>query len=126
MMMTCHYIVLLVFSCSSMVVLGVELSCNQSSTTCPGDVIQCQCQVISSLLQWLVRDFESVCSLFPDTTSSGPYRVVLCNVDESSSPSTTTSKLNVALSSTVDVTCRNAGGDINTTRLAVAGKLSLI
>ena len=88
MMMTCHYIVLLVFSCSSMVVLGVELSCNQSSTTCPGDVVQCECQVISSLLRWLVHDFKSVCSLFFDTTSSGPYRVVLRNVDESSSLST--------------------------------------
>ncbi len=48
-MMTCHYSVLLVFSCSSMVVLGVELSCNQSSTTCPGDVVQCQCVASGAL-----------------------------------------------------------------------------
>ncbi len=52
MMMTCHLTVLLVFSCSSMVVLGVELSCNQSGTTCPGDVVQCECQVINGTLQW--------------------------------------------------------------------------
>ncbi len=35
-----------------MVVLGVELSCNQSSTTCPRDVVQCECQVINGTLQW--------------------------------------------------------------------------
>ncbi len=102
-MMTRHYIVLLVFNCSSMVVLGQELSCNQSSTTCPGDVVQCERQVISSLLRWLVRDFQSEdvltnkeCSIVSGTrmpTSSGPYRVVLCNVNESTSTTTITSKL---------------------------------
>ncbi len=54
MMMTCHfYVLLVVLSCSSMVVLGVELSCNESRTTCPGDVIQCEYQVINGTLQWL-------------------------------------------------------------------------
>ena len=58
-MMIWHFIIVL--SCSSMVVLGQELSCNQSSTTCPGDVIQCECQVTSdnSGLQWLARDLLS-------------------------------------------------------------------
>ncbi len=50
MMMTCHFYVLLVL----MVVLGQELSSkyNQSSTTCPGDVIQCECKVINGTLHW--------------------------------------------------------------------------
>ncbi len=37
--------VLLVSICSSMVVLGVELSCNQ-------DVIQCECVINGGNLQW--------------------------------------------------------------------------
>ncbi len=134
-MMTCHYIVLLVFSCSSMVVLGVELSCNQSSTTCPGDVVQCECQVTSTSLQWLARDLQSeedvpiATLIFLDlgmSTSSGPYTATLCSVDNSTSPITLTSKLTVTLANTVGVTCRRAEGDINTTRLTVAGKLRAI
>ncbi len=71
-----------------MVVLGVELSCNQSSTTCPGDVIQCECQVTSDtpLLRWLVRDLQSEEDVLIETylfsspigvpRSSGPYLTV--------------------------------------------------
>ncbi len=132
-MMTCHFIVLLVFSCSSMVVLGVELSCNQSSTTCPGDVIQCECQVTSDnfVLQWLARDLLSGEDVLTETYRlvprlSGAYRTVLCSVTTSSSLVTLTSKLTVTLANTVDVTCRGASGTIinNTTRLTVAGNLT--
>ncbi len=115
-----------------MAVLGVELSCNQSSTTCPGDVVQCQCQVSSSILQWLARDLQSedvsiATLIFIDlgmSTSSGPYTATLCSVDSTTSPVTLTSKLTVTLANTVVVTCRRSGGNINTTRLSVAGKLS--
>ncbi len=74
-----------------MVVLGVELSCNQSSTTCPGDVVQCECQVTSDspALQWLVRDLQSEEDVLMETyqfgsrigvpRSSGPYSTVLCS-----------------------------------------------
>ena len=120
-----------------MVVLGVELSCNQSSTTCPGDVhvVQCECQVSSTSLQWLSRDLQSeedvpIATLFfldlGMSTSSGPYTATLCSVDSTTSPNTLTSKLTVTLANTVVVTCRRSEGDINTTRLTVAGKLSTI
>ncbi len=136
-MMTCHHIVLLVFSCSSMVVLGVELSCNQS---CPGDVIQCECQVTSDspLLRWLAHDFQSGEDVLIDTyvfnspigvpRSSGPYSTVLCSAITSGIPIILTSKLTVTLTTIVDVTCRDdsGGGNSNTTRLTVAGKLSTI
>ncbi len=130
-MMICHFIIVL--SCSSMVVLGVELSCNQSSTTCPGDVVQCECQVTSSTLGWLSRDLQSeedvsiATLIFLDlgmSTSSGPYTATLCSVDSTTLANTLTSKLTVTLANTVVVTCRRGNGDINTTRLTVAGKLS--
>ncbi len=98
-----------------MVVLGQELSCNQSSTTCPGDVVQCECQVTSSTLEWLSRDLQSeedvsiATYLFLNlgmSTSSGPYTATLCSVDTSTSPNTLTSKLTVTLANTVVVTCR--------------------
>ena len=124
-----------------MVVLGpgVELSCNQSSTTCPGDVIQCECQVTSDspLLQWLARDLQSEEDVLIDTylfnspigvpRSSGPYSTVLCSAT-SGVPVTLTSKLTVILTTIVDVTCRDSGGggNSNTTRLTVAGKLSTL
>ncbi len=128
-MMIYHFIIVL--SCSSMVVLGIELSCNQSSTTCPGDVVQCQCQVTSSTLEWLARDLQSEEDVSIATfiflnigmsTSSGPYTAALCSVDTSTSPITLTSKLTVTLANSVVVTCRRAEGDINTTRLTVAGR----
>ncbi len=80
-----------------MVVMGQELSCNQSSTTCPGDVVQCECQVTSSTLEWLSRDLQSedvsiAIYLFLHlgmSTSSGPYTATLCTT----SPNTLTSKL---------------------------------
>ncbi len=118
-----------------MVVLGVELSCNQSSTTCPGDVVQCQCQVTSTNIQWLARDLQSeedvsIATLnFPDlgmSTSSGPYTATLCSVDSTTTPNTLTSKLTVTLANSVVVTCTRPEGDINTTRLTVASKLSTI
>ena len=117
-----------------MVVLGVELSCNQSSTTCPGDVVQCECQVTSSTLEWLSRDLQSEDVLIATllfinlgmSTSSGPYTATLCSVDSTTTPNTLTSKLTVTLANTVVVTCRRAEGDINTTRLTVASKLSTI
>ncbi len=120
-----------------MVVLGVELSCNQSSTTCPGDVIQCECQVTSDtpLLEWLARDLQLEEDVLIETylfssrigvpRSSGPYTTVLCSAT-SGIPVTLTSKLTATLTTIVDVTCRNSGGggNSNTTRLTVAGKLS--
>ena len=69
----------------------VELSCNQSSTTCPGDVVQCECQVINGTLQWsamIPGDPQSEDVIFPAysflsstgvPTSSGPYTSVLCS-----------------------------------------------
>ena len=118
-----------------MIVLGQELSCNQSSTTCPGDVVQCECQVSSAILEWLTRNLQSEDEVIATYTfldlgrvlSSGPYSTVLCNVDESTSPATLTSKLTVTLTSTVDLMCRDDSGDdqnINIVRLTVAGKLS--
>ncbi len=104
-----------------MVVLGVELSCNQSSTTCPGDVIQCECQVTSDspLLQWLARDLQSEENVRIETyvfntptgvpRYFGPYSTVLCSAT-SGVPVTLTSKLTVTLTTIVDVTCRNSGG----------------
>ncbi len=131
-------VILLVFSCSSMVVLGVELSCNQSNTTCPGDVVQCECQVSSdsSVLQWLARDLLSEEDVLIETYSfrsgtgvprlTGAYSTVLCSATTSGSLVTLTSKLNVTLANTIDVTCRRASGTINdnTTRLTLASKLS--
>ncbi len=52
-------------------------------------------------------------------TSSGPYTTVLCSIV--TSPVTLTSKLTVTSTNAVDVTCRSGSGDINTTRLTVAG-----
>ena len=127
-MMIYHFIIAL--SCSSMVVLGVELSCNKSSTTCPGDVVQCRC-LTSGVLEWSASDQDVVIAAYTifsvtgDTTYSVSYTTVLCSVDESTSPVTLTSKLTVTLTNTVDVTCRG-GDDGNTTRLTVAGKLSTI
>ncbi len=118
---------------SSMVVLGVELSCNQSSTTCPGDVVQCECQVTSSSLQWLARDLQSESVPIVTfnnqnlgmSTSSDPYTATLCSVDTSTSPNTLTSKLTATPANTVVVTCRDVDTtDTNTTRLTVAGELS--
>ncbi len=119
-----------------MVVLGQELSCNQSSTTCPGDVVQCECQVSSDtpLLRWLARDLQSeedvliysylFSSRIGGPRSSGPYSTVLCSAT-SGVPVTQTSKLTVILTTILDVTCRDSGGgNSNTTRLTVAGKLS--
>ncbi len=139
-MMICHFIIVL--SCSSIVVLGVELSCNQSNTTCPGDVVQCECQVSSdnSVLQWLARDLLSEEDVLIETYRfnsvtgvprlSGAYSTVLCSAitSESSSLVTLTSKLTVTLANTIDVTCRRASGTINnnTTRLTVASKLNTI
>ena len=129
---------LLLVSCSSIVALGQELSCNQSSTTCPGDVIQCECQVTSDspLLQWLARDLQSEEDVVIETysflsgtgvpTYSGPYTTVLCNTTTSGSAITLTSKLTVTLIYIVGlgVTCRNGGsGNSNTTGLTLAGKL---
>ncbi len=131
MRMTCHLTVLLVFIGSSMVVLGVELSCNKSSTTCPGDVVQCECQVINGTLQWsamMPGDPQSEDVIFPAysstgvPTSSGPYTSVLCSVV--TSPVTLTSKLNVTSTSTVDVICRSNSGGSNTTRLTVTGTIN--
>ncbi len=98
MMMTCHFIVLLVFSCSSMVVLallGVELSCNKSSTTCPGDVVQCECQVTSTTLQWLADTFTAEYKFvhLGMSTPSGPHTATLCSVDSTTTPNTLTSKV---------------------------------
>ena len=126
---------LLFVSCSFIVALGQELSHNQSSTTCPGDVVQCECQVSSDtpLLQWLARDLQSEEDVLIATysflsgiggpTSSGPYTTILCSTTTSGSAITLTSTLTVALTNTVDVTCRNSGVEnSNTTRLTVAGK----
>ncbi len=116
-------VVLIVFSCSSMVVLGQELSCNQSSTTCPGDVVQCECQVINGTLQWSAmipgdpqsEDVTIVTYTFLSgtgvPTSSGHYATVLCSV--LTSPVTLASKLTVTLTKVVDVIC-SRGGEINT------------
>ncbi len=132
--MTCHFIVFLaiIFSCSSMVVLGVELSCNQSSNTCPGrNLIQCECQVTNGNLQWsamipgdpqsedVIIETYSFISGTGVPTSSGPYTTVLCSVV--TSPVTLTSKLTVTSTNAVDVSCRSGSGDIDTTRLTVAG-----
>ncbi len=123
-MMTLHC-VLLVFSCSS-IVLGVELSCNQSNTTCPGDVVQCECQVINGTLQWsamMPGDPKSediiTYSFLSGIQECLPYTTVLCSA--TTSPVTLTSKLTVTSTST-DVTCRSGSGESNTTRLTVAGK----
>ncbi len=73
-----------------MVVLGQELSCNQSSTTCPGDVVQCEC-VINGSLQWLammpgdhqLEDVLIATYSFLSSTgvpTSGLYTTVLCIV----------------------------------------------
>ncbi len=119
-----------------MVVLGVELSCNQSSTTCPGDVVQCECQVINGTLQWSammpgdpqsedIITYSFLSGTGVPTSSGPPYTTVLCSV--LTSPVTLTSKLTVTPTNTVDVTCsRSGGGDINTTRLTVAGKFSSV
>ena len=113
-----------------MVVLGQELSCNQSSTTCPGDVVQCECQVINGTLQWSTmmpgdRQSEDIVtySFLSSTgmpTSFGQYTTFLCSV--LTSPVILTSKLTVTSTSTVDVICKSISGDDNTTRLTVAGK----
>ncbi len=113
-----------------MVVMGVELSCNQSSTTCPGDVVQCEC-VINSNFQWLAMmpgdpqsedvliETYSFLSGTGVPTSSGPYTTVLCSVLDS--PVMLTSKLTVTSINTVVVACKSSSGDTNTTRLTVAG-----
>ncbi len=103
-----------------MVVLGQELSCNQSSTTCPGDVVQCECQVINGTLQWSASDPQSedidvtfeTYTFFSGTgvpASSGHYTTVLCSV--LTSPVTLTSKLTVTLTKVVDVICSRSGVD---------------
>ena len=130
-------VLLVLLSCSFMVVLGVELPCNQSSTStaCPGDVVQCECQVNSTTLTWLTRYLQSEEDIFMVTysflnlgisTSSGPYTATLCSVDTSTSPNTLTSTLTLTLANTVVVTCKRAEGNKSTTRLNVAGKLSAI
>ena len=120
--------------------MGIELSCNQSSTTCPGDVVQCECQVTSDspLLLWLARDLQSEEDALNENyvfnspigvpRSSGPYSTVLCSATTSSLSITLTSKLTATLTTIVDVTCRDSGGggNSNTTRLTVAGKLSTL
>ena len=57
-------------------------------------------------------------------TSSGPYTTVLCSV-LTSPVITLTSKLTVTSTNTVDVICKSSNGDINRTRLTVAGKLHI-
>ena len=101
-------------------------------------MVQCECQVTSdnSGLRWLARDLLSEedalieTYLFDSGTGvprlSGAYSTVLCSATTSGSLVTLTSKLNVTLANTVDVTCRRASGTINdnTTRLTLASKLS--
>ncbi len=134
--------ILLVFICSSMVVvlgveLGVELSC--TSTICPGDVVQCECQVTSNspALQWLARDLQSEENVIIETyvfnaptgvpRFSGPYTTVLFSATSGILPVTLTSQLTATLTTIVDVTCRDSGGgNSDTTRLTVAGRLSTI
>ena len=93
------------------------LTCSPSNFTCPGSIINCECQARSAL-RWIVTPQvagETGEELLRESylnsrdigvvTSMNGYTVVLCSVDTSGVISLFTSKLNFTLTENVSVTC---------------------
>ena len=105
------------FVCSFLSVSAVDiLTCSPSNFTCPGSVVNCECQA-TSLLRWTVTSLvneellEKTYSNMRDigvvtSPNMNGYTVVLCSVDTSGDFSIFTSKLNFTFTENVSVTCQ--------------------
>ena len=121
------------FSCSFLSVSAVNLlTCSPSNFTCPGSVVNCECQARSAL-RWDVNSqvteegllrmtYGSIDSPIGVVTSPNMngYTVVLCSVDTSGSIPIFTSKLNFMFTENVSVTCE--GITVATATLQTAGE----
>ena len=93
------------------------LTCSPSNFTCPGSVVNCECQA-RSLLRLTVTSQVTGGELLEKTYSNmrdigvvtspnmNGYTVVLCSVDTSGAISIFTSKLNFMFTENVSVTCQ--------------------
>ena len=115
--------------CSFLSVSAVNLlTCSPSNFTCPGSVVNCECQARTAL-RWTVTSQATGIELRETyindrdigvvTTING-YTVVLCSVDTSGVISVFTSKLNFMFIENVSVTCD--GITTATTTLQTAGE----
>ena len=105
------------------------LTCSPSNFTCPGSVVNCECQARSAL-RWgvtsqmtgeeLLRETYSDSTDIGIVTSMNGYTVVLCSVDASGALAIFTSKLNFMFRENVSVTCQ--GLTTVTATLQIAGE----
>ena len=103
------------------------LTCSQSNFTCPGSVVNCECQA-EPLLRWEVTSQITGRELLREAytndrdigvvTSMNGYTVVLCSADTSTF--IFTSKLNFTFTENVSVTCE--GSSTVTATLQTAGE----
>ena len=123
-------IVLYFVYCSFLSVSAVNLlTCSPSNFTCPGSVVNCECQARTAL-RWTVSSQMSGEELLRETysdstdvgvvTSMNGYTVVLCSVDTSGALSVFNSKLNFMFTENVSVTCQ--GLTTATATLQTAGE----
>ena len=106
------------------------LTCSPSNFTCPGSVVNCECQA-RTVLRWTVTSqvAEELLSIITYinsrdigvVTSMNGYTVVLCSVDTSGAISVFNSKLNFTFTENVSVTCQ--GITTATATLQTAGEL---
>ena len=121
------------FVCSSFLSVSAVnlLTCSPSNFTCPGSVVNCECQARSAL-RWtatsqmtggeLLRETYIDSRDIGDVTSPNMngYTVVLCSVDTSGGLPIFNSKLNFTFTENVSVTCQ--GITTVTTTLQTAGE----
>ena len=116
--------------CSFFSVSAVNLlTCSPSNFTCPGSVVNCECQARTAL-RWTVSSQVSGEELLRETysditdigvvTSMNGYTVVLCSVGTSGGLPIFTSKLNFMITENVSVTCE--GLTTATATLQTAGE----
>ena len=119
------------FVCSFLSVSAVNLlTCSPSNFTCPGSVVNCECQTRLAL-RWTVTSQVAEIELLRETyinsrdigdvTSMNGYTVVLCSVDTSGEISLFTSKLNFTFTENVSVTCQGGISTVTAT-LQTAGE----
>ena len=126
------FIAIYLVYCSFFSVSAVNLlTCSPSNFTCPGSVVNCECQARSAL-RWTVTSQVAGEELLRETyindrdigvvtsPSVNGYTVVLCSVDTSGAIPIFTSKLNFTFTENVSVTCQ--GITTATATLQTAGE----
>ena len=103
--------------CSFLSVSAENLTCSQSNFTCPGSVVNCECQARTAL-RWTVTSQvtgeELLRQTYIGSTAIGVmtspningYTVVLCSVDTSGAIPIFNSKFNFMFTENVSVTCQ--------------------